>query len=133
MTDLDTVLSDVRRGMIPAHIYHDEEIFRLERERLFGRAWIFVGHESEVPQPGDYVVRRVLDDSFIITRGEDGQVRALFNMCLHRGMQVCRAERGKASHLRCPYPGWLYRNAGPPVGLPFPPAAPDVDAGFSRN
>jgi phenylpropionate dioxygenase-like ring-hydroxylating dioxygenase large terminal subunit len=45
MTDLDTVLSDVRRGMIPVHIYHDEEIFRLERERLFGRAWIFVGHE----------------------------------------------------------------------------------------
>jgi phenylpropionate dioxygenase-like ring-hydroxylating dioxygenase large terminal subunit len=60
MADLEKVLADVRRGMIPAHIYNDEEIFRLERERLFGRAWIFVGHESEVPQPGDYVVRRVL-------------------------------------------------------------------------
>lgn len=133
MTDLDTVLSDVRRGMIPAHIYNDEEIFRLERERLFSRAWVFVGHESEVPQPGDYVVRRVLDDSFIIARGEDGQVRALFNMCLHRGMQVCRAEMGNASHFRCPYHGWSYRNDGLLAGLPFHADAYGGEAGFRRK
>src|SRR5487761_1244491 len=133
MTVLDTVLSDVRRGMIPAHIYNDEEIFRLERERLFSRAWIFVGHESEVPQPGDYVVRRVLDDSFIIARGEDGQVRALFNMCLHRGMQVCRAEMGNASHFRCPYHGWSYRNDGRLAGLPFHQEAYGGEAGFPRD
>jgi phthalate 3,4-dioxygenase subunit alpha len=133
MTELETVLADVRRGMIPAHIYNDEEIFRLERERLFSRAWIFVGHESEVPQPGDYVVRRVLQDSFIITRGEDGQVRALFNMCLHRGMQICRAEMGNASHFRCPYHGWSYRNDGRLVGLPFHADAYGGDAGFPRK
>ena len=133
MTELETVLAEVRRGMIPAHIYNDEEIFRLERERLFGRAWIFVGHESEVPQPGDYVVRRVLQDSFIVTRGEDGQVRALFNMCLHRGMQVCRAEMGNASHFRCPYHGWSYRNDGRLVGLPFHQDAYGGDAGFPRK
>lgn len=133
MTRLDTLLSDVRRGMIPAHIYNDEEIFRLERERLFNRAWIFVGHESEVPQPGDYVVRRVLDDSFIIVRGEDGQVRALFNMCLHRGMQVCRAEMGNSSHFRCPYHGWSYRNDGRLVGLPFHQEAYGGEAGFPRR
>ena len=133
MTVLDTVLSDVRRGMIPAHIYNDEEIFRLERERLFSRAWVFVGHESEVPQPGDYVVRRVLDDSFIIARGEDGQVRALFNMCLHRGMQVCRAEMGNASHFRCPYHGWSYRNDGRLAGLPFHQEAYGGEAGFPRD
>ena len=133
MTELEMVLADVRRGMIPAHIYNDEEIFRLERERLFGRAWIFVGHESEVPQPGDYVVRRVLQDSFIVSRGEDGQVRALFNMCLHRGMQVCRAEMGNASHFRCPYHGWSYRNDGRLVGLPFHQDAYGGDAGFPRK
>jgi phenylpropionate dioxygenase-like ring-hydroxylating dioxygenase large terminal subunit len=133
MTELETVLADVRRGMIPAHIYNDEEIFRLERERLFGRAWIFVAHESEVPQPGDYVVRRVLQDSFIVSRGEDGQVRALFNMCLHRGMQVCRAEMGNASHFRCPYHGWSYRNDGRLVGLPFHQDAYGGDAGFPRK
>ncbi|HLU56122.1 MAG TPA: Rieske 2Fe-2S domain-containing protein [Pseudonocardia sp.] len=133
MTDLDLVLGDVRRGMIPAHIYNDEEIFRLERERLFGRAWVFVGHTSEIPQPGDYVVRRVLEDSFIVARGEDGEVRALFNMCLHRGMQVCRAEMGNASHFRCPYHGWSYRNDGRLVGLPFHKDAYGGEAGFRRK
>ncbi|GAB2962158.1 Rieske 2Fe-2S domain-containing protein [Amycolatopsis acidiphila] len=133
MTDQDLVLADVRRGMIPAHIYNDEEIFRLERERLFSRAWVFVGHESEVPQAGDYVVRRVLEDSFIISRGEDGQVRAMFNMCLHRGMQVCRAEMGNASHFRCPYHGWSYRNDGRIVGLPFHKDAYGGEAGFRRK
>jgi phenylpropionate dioxygenase-like ring-hydroxylating dioxygenase large terminal subunit len=104
-------LADVRRGMIPAHIYNDRALFELERERIFGRAWIFVAHESEIAKPGDYVVRRVLDDSFIVVRDERNEVRAHFNMCLHRGMQVCRAEIGNASHFRCPYHGWSYRNA----------------------
>lgn len=133
MTDLHAVLGHVRQGMIPAHIYNDEEIYRLERDRLFSRAWIFAGHESEVPLPGDYVVRRVLADSFIIARGEDGRVRALFNMCLHRGMQVCRAEMGNASHFRCPYHGWSYRNDGRLVGLPFHADAYGGENGFSRK
>src|SRR4051812_48916324 len=76
MTDQSGVLADVRRGMIPAHIYNDRQIFELERERVFGRAWVFVAHESEIPQAGDYVVRRVLQDSFIVTRDESGVVRA---------------------------------------------------------
>src|SRR5262245_47313109 len=132
MTDQARLFAEVRRGMIQAHIYNDEEIFRLERERLFSRAWVFVGHESEIPQPGDYVVRRVVDDSFIVIRGEDGRVRALFNMCLHRGMQVCRAEMGNASHFRCPYHGWSYRNDGRLVGLPFHRDAYGGEAGLRR-
>jgi phenylpropionate dioxygenase-like ring-hydroxylating dioxygenase large terminal subunit len=133
MVDLPFDTASVRRGMIPAHIYNDAEVFRLERERLFSRAWIFVGHVSEIPQPGDYVVRQVLDDSFIVARGEDGEVRALFNMCLHRGMQVCRAEMGNASHFRCPYHGWSYRNDGRLVGLPFHRDAYGGEAGFPRK
>ncbi|WP_219415280.1 aromatic ring-hydroxylating dioxygenase subunit alpha [Pseudonocardia nigra] len=132
MTDRNGVLADVRRGMIPAHIYNDTEIFELERERVFGRTWVFVAHESEIPAPGDYVVRRVLDDSFIVVRDEHGEVRALFNMCLHRGMQVCRAEVGNASHFRCPYHGWSYRNDGRLVGLPFHRDAYGGEAGFPR-
>ena len=133
MTDQSGTLSDVRRGMIPAHIYNDREIFELERERIFGRAWVFVAHESEIAKPGDYVVRRVLDDSFIVVRGEDGVVRAHFNMCLHRGMQVCRAEIGNASHFRCPYHGWSYRNDGRIVGLPFHREAYGGEDGFRRK
>ena len=127
------VLDAVRRGMIPAHIYNDREVFELEKERLFSRAWLFVGHESEIPQPGDYVVRRVLEDSFIVARDEAGEVRAHFNMCLHRGMQVCRAEMGNASHFRCPYHGWSYRNDGRLVGLPFHRDAYGGEAGFPRQ
>jgi phenylpropionate dioxygenase-like ring-hydroxylating dioxygenase large terminal subunit len=131
--DHTAVFENVRRGMIPAHIYNDREIFSLERERLFSRSWVFVAHESEVPQPGDYVVRRVLEDSFIVSRDQQGQVRAMFNMCLHRGMQVCRAEMGNASHFRCPYHGWSYRNDGRLVGLPFHRDAYGGEEGFPRK
>ncbi len=129
----DGVFSHVRHGMIPAHIYNDPEVFALEKRRLFGRSWIFVGHESEIPQDGDYVVRRVLDDSFIITRDSTGEVRAFFNMCLHRGMQVCRAEMGNASNFRCPYHGWTYRNDGRLTGLPFHREAYGGEDGFARS
>lgn len=131
--ELVGVFDNVRRGMIPAHIYNDKELFALEKERLFGRAWTFVGHESEIPHDGDYVVRRVLDDSFIIARDSDGTVRALFNMCLHRGMQVCRAEMGNASNFRCPYHGWTYRNDGRLTGLPFHREAYGGDEGFAKD
>src|SRR6266481_5359467 len=110
MLDLASVVSQVRRGMIPAYVYADPEIFAAERDRLFTRSWVFLAHESEIPDPGDYVVRRVLADSFIVARDEAGSVRVMFNMCLHRGMQVCRAEMGNASHFRCPYHAWTYRN-----------------------
>lgn len=133
MADHSGVLEDVRRGMVPAHIYNDKELFELEKERLFSRSWLFVAHESEIPEAGDYVVRRVLEDSFIISRDEKGQVRALFNMCLHRGMQVCRAEMGNASHFRCPYHGWSYRNDGRIVGLPFHKEAYGGEEGFKKK
>src|SRR4051812_29235956 len=116
---LEDIISDVRQGMIPARLYSDPEIFELERRRLFGRTWAFLAHESEIPDNGDYVVRRIVDDSFIVCRDEYGAIRVLFNMCLHRGMQVCRSELGNASHFRCPYHAWTYKNTGELTGVPF--------------
>lgn len=133
MIDLHTITGPVRRGLVPAHIYHDDQLFELERDRLFASSWCFLAHTSEVPEPGDYVVRRILDDSFVVARDEEGTVRVLFNMCLHRGMQVCRAERGNASHFRCPYHAWIYRNDGRLVGLPFHLDAYGGDAGFTKE
>ncbi|MGW5105993.1 aromatic ring-hydroxylating dioxygenase subunit alpha [Nocardia sp. NPDC004123] len=133
MRDADEVLANVRRGLLPAHIYSDVEVFEAEKERLFSRAWTFIAHESEVPQAGDYVVRRALDNSFIVSRDQSGGIHAMFNMCLHRGMQVCRAEQGNASHFRCPYHGWSYRNDGRLIGLPFHEEAYGGDAGFVRT
>jgi phenylpropionate dioxygenase-like ring-hydroxylating dioxygenase large terminal subunit len=133
MSELAGLLADVRQGMVPAHVYNDAEIFRLERDRLFARAWVFVAHESEIPSAGDYVVRRVLGDSFIVVRDEAGTVRVLFNMCLHKGMQVCRAELGNASHFRCPYHAWTYRNDGRLAGVPFHAEAYGGEDGFART
>ncbi len=133
MEDLSQMLADVRRGMIPAYVYNDADVFQLEKEHIFERSWIFLAHESEIPEPGDYVVRRILEDSFIVVRDEAGEVRVLFNMCLHRGMQICRAEMGNASHFRCSYHGWSYRNDGKLVGLPFHAEAYGGEDGFSKS
>ncbi|WOP17418.1 aromatic ring-hydroxylating dioxygenase subunit alpha [Raineyella sp. LH-20] len=133
MRDQEAVLEAVRAGMLPAHIYNDREVFEAEKDAVFSRAWLFVAHESEIPNVGDYVVRRVVDNSFIVARGNDGEVRVMFNMCLHRGMQVCRAEVGNASHFRCPYHGWSYRNDGRIVGLPFHQEAYGGEEGFARK
>ena len=131
--NLETVLEDIRRGFIPAGVYSDPEIFELEKRRVFGRAWVFLAHESEIPDAGDYVVRRIVDDSFIVVRDEAGEVQVLLNMCLHRGMQVCRAELGNASHFRCPYHAWTYKNSGELVGVPFHKDAYGGEAGLHRE
>ena len=131
--NLESIVEAVNDGMIPPAIYSDEEIFRLERERVFGRSWMYLAHESEIPEPGDYVVRRIVEDSFIVVRDEHGEVRVLANVCLHRGMQVCRAELGNASHFRCPYHAWTYKNTGELVGLPFHEDAFGGDANLSRK
>src|SRR4051812_11529445 len=115
-----------------AAVHSAPAVFDLERDRLFCRTWQFLAHESEIPEPGDYVVRRIVDDSFIVARDEHGRVRVLLNMCRHRGMQVCRAEAGNASHFRCPYHAWTYRNDGTLVGVPFHQEAYGGDAGFEK-
>ena len=117
--ELAEVIANVDAGRIPASIYSDPAIFELERERLFPRTWQFLAHESEISSPGDYVVRRIVDDSFIVSRDDEGGIHAVLNMCRHKGMQICRAEAGKASHFRCPYHAWTYRNDGRLVGVPF--------------
>ncbi|WP_370326637.1 Rieske 2Fe-2S domain-containing protein [Euzebya sp.] len=131
--NLDSILSDIRRGLIPAGVYTDPELFELETRRVFGRAWMFLAHESEIPDPGDYVVRRIVDDSFIVVRDETGAVQVLLNMCLHRGMQVCRAEVGNASHFRCPYHAWTYANTGELAGVPFHRDAYGGEEGLRRK
>ena len=127
------IITAARDGLIPAHVYNDEAVFALERDRIFSSAWVFMAHESEIREPNDYVVRNILADSFLVIRGSDGQIRVLFNMCVHRGMQVCRAERGSASTFRCPYHAWTYANDGRLVGLPFHLDAYGGEAGFVKD
>ena len=115
---LDSMGESLEDGFVPARVFNDAEIHAREQEAIFARAWVFVGHESEVAQPGDYCVRYIGGDAFIFVRDEHGQVRVLFNACRHRGTQVCRVERGNAAHFRCPYHGWTYDNTGALIGMP---------------
>jgi phenylpropionate dioxygenase-like ring-hydroxylating dioxygenase large terminal subunit len=105
-------------GQIPAFIYGDPEVYELEIERIFSRCWLFVAHESEVPEPGDYVTRYMGEQSVVVIRDEDGKVRVFLNMCRHRGMRICRSDQSNTSHLRCPYHGWTYKNTGQLTGVP---------------
>lgn len=116
---LDAMRESLPQGRIPARIFNAREVYELERERLFSRAWMFLGHESEIPSPGDYVLRQIADNSIILVRDERGRLRAHLNMCRHRGNQVCKAEMGNASHFRCSYHGWTYKNNGDLVGVPY--------------
>lgn len=115
---LQTMAENLNDGLLPARIFSDPEIFELEIERLFVKTWLFVGHESEIPTPGDYVLRRMAGESVLLVRGKDGRIRVLVNTCRHRGNLVCRAERGKAESFQCPYHGWLYDNTGALIGVP---------------
>jgi phthalate 3,4-dioxygenase subunit alpha len=133
VNDLAATLGAVRDGLLPARLYSDDAVYDLERDRLFSRSWVFLAHESELPQPDDFVVRNVLADSFLVTRDRSGRVHVLLNLCVHRGMQVCRADRGSAATFRCPYHAWTYANDGRLVGLPFHADAYGGDAGFVKD
>jgi phenylpropionate dioxygenase-like ring-hydroxylating dioxygenase large terminal subunit len=116
-------------GLVPARVLNDPELYQLERERLWPRVWSFIGHESEIPHPGDYAVRYIGEDAFVLVRDEHGKVHVLFNACRHRGTQICRAEMGNTSHFRCPYHGWTYANTGELVGMP---ASKDTAQGMDK-
>jgi nitrite reductase/ring-hydroxylating ferredoxin subunit len=120
---LDDFEGSLSEGAVPVRAFNEPRIHEAELDRIFMRAWVFVGHESEVPARGDYVQRRIGRDPFVLVRGEDGELRVLFDACRHRGAMVCRAERGNAALFRCPYHGWTYKNTGELAGVPFMRAA----------
>jgi nitrite reductase/ring-hydroxylating ferredoxin subunit len=100
-------------------VYSDEEVYRVELDRVFRPSWLFVAHESEIPEPGDYVTRVLGTDPVIVVRDEWGGIQVLHNACRHRGVPLCRASLGNASHFRCSYHGWTYANTGDLRGVTF--------------
>jgi len=110
-------------GPVPAGPYYREDWFELEREAVFRRSWLHVGHVCELPEPGSFIVREVdcLSASILITRAKDGVVRAFHNVCTHRGTQLVTEERGLRSTFSCPYHAWTFTSEGQLR------AAPDFD------
>lgn len=109
---------DVGRGRISPRIFWDEAIYRLELERIFARCWIFVAHESQIPNPGDFLTTTIGEDGVIVSRANDGQVKVLLNACPHRGNRVCFAEAGNARRFTCNYHGWAFGRDGAFLGMP---------------
>jgi phenylpropionate dioxygenase-like ring-hydroxylating dioxygenase large terminal subunit len=101
-----------QEGLISRRIFADPEVFALEQERIFGRGWFFVGHESEIPQPGDVLSRQCGLDPVLFLRDQDGVVRVFLNSCRHRGMRLLRTDRDNVRLFRCPYHGWSYGTNG---------------------
>src|SRR5581483_3177336 len=101
-------LVDTDTGVISREIFVNEKIFEMELENLFSRAWLFVGHESQIPNPGDYFMSRMGTDTVLMTRDNDGEVHVLLNSCRHRGMRVCRYDSGNTMTFTCPFHGWAY-------------------------
>ena len=101
-------LIDTANGQISREIFVSEEIYREEQKKIFARAWLYVGHVSQVPKVGDFVLSKMGEESVILTRDRDKKVRVFLNSCRHRGMRVCRYDEGHTSVFYCPYHGWSY-------------------------
>ena len=112
-------LVDVRHGRISREVFVNDEIYRKEQENLFSRAWLFVGHETQIPNPGDFFVSRMGEESVILCRDRDKNIHVFLNSCRHRGMKVCRYDEGNTLLFTCPYRAWSYSNDGKLVGIPL--------------
>ncbi len=110
---------DLDHGLISRDIFVSPDLFRDELEKLFTRAWLFVGHESQIPNPGDFFVSRMGSESVILCRDQAGEVHVFLNSCRHRGMKVCRYEQGNTSLFVCPYHSWSYTTDGKLQGVPL--------------
>jgi phenylpropionate dioxygenase-like ring-hydroxylating dioxygenase large terminal subunit len=118
LVDAVDQLVSLERGEVDRRVYSDPEIFELEMERIFGRAWLFLCHESQIPNPGDFFQSVMGRDNVLVVRQKDGSVRAVLNTCAHRGNAVCRAEEGNARSFLCTYHGWSYGIDGCLKGVP---------------
>ncbi|WP_375486128.1 Rieske 2Fe-2S domain-containing protein [uncultured Mycobacterium sp.] len=114
--DVTTV---VQTDRVHGSVYTSPEIFDREMETIFKKGWVYVAHESEISEPGDYLTRMIGRDPVVAVRGKDGVIRVLLNRCTHRANKLCNAEKGNANSFRCPYHGWTFTNTGALQGVPM--------------
>ena len=124
---------------LPSAWYHEDAVFKVEKERLFQREWFAACREQELPKPGDHRVLAVFGESVLLLRNRDGELRAFYNVCRHRGARLCAAPgepqgtwgvslAGGVTSGRmivCPYHQWSYDLNGALIAAPHLAANPD--------
>ena len=110
----------VESDRVAGQLYTDPEIFEEEMHKIFYKTWVWVAHESEIPQPGSFKTTQVGQQPVIVTRDRKGNFNTLLNRCRHRGATVCDVPSGKANGFTCPYHNWSYALDGRLRGIPYP-------------
>jgi nitrite reductase/ring-hydroxylating ferredoxin subunit len=111
-------LPQERAAAMPAEYYTSPEFLNLERDELFRKQWIGIGHVGEIPKPGDYFTTELVDEQLIVARGTDKSIRVLSNVCRHRGSVIARGT-GNAKRFICPYHAWTYGLDGNLIAAPL--------------
>ncbi len=119
MTSTETFHSLMQPGRVHRRLYTDPAIFEAEMERIFGRAWIYVGHESQVRKPGDYVRTFISRKPVVLVRDAEGEIRVIHNQCAHRGSLVVANDKGNTDEFQCCYHGWTYHLDGRLKAVPL--------------
>ena len=109
----------VREDRVHRLLYTEQTVFDAEMTHIFAGTWVYLAHESQIPEPNDYVTAKLGLRSLIVVRDDAGKLRALYNRCTHRGTTLCRADRGNRRSFECPYHGWHFLNTGKLRGVPW--------------
>ena len=96
---------------LAARYYTDPEVFAAEMDRVFARSWVMVGHVSQVAEPGTVITAAVGDESVLVAN-DGGNLRAMYNVCQHRGHQLVTSEKVRVDQITCPYHAWTYGSTG---------------------
>jgi phenylpropionate dioxygenase-like ring-hydroxylating dioxygenase large terminal subunit len=112
-------LVNIENGLVSPRIFIDPDLYRLELDQIFARCWLFLCHETQIPNPGDFFTTYMGEDPVLVVRDSAGKVRAFLNSCRHRGNRLCRADSGNARSFTCAHHGWTYNVDGRLVGVPF--------------
>jgi phenylpropionate dioxygenase-like ring-hydroxylating dioxygenase large terminal subunit len=116
-TSMDDLIN-TERNEVSLRVMSDEELYKIEMERVFAKTWLLLAHNTEIPKAGDFVVRDMAEDQVIVSRDRSGDINVVLNVCPHRGMKVCSAEAGNAHAHRCIYHGWAFKPNGDFIGAP---------------
>jgi phenylpropionate dioxygenase-like ring-hydroxylating dioxygenase large terminal subunit len=117
----------VQPDRVHTALYTDPAIFEEEIERIFNQTWVWVAHDSELPNANDWITTYVGKQPVIVNRDKEGAVRVMLNRCRHRGATICERKKGNGPGFVCPYHAWTYGTDGTLKGLPLPKGYKDFD------